>query len=262
MVGHYKGTEHENTIFKTTIPHELTHLHLGKNRKIRLEPGQYEAYKFFDEGVAIQSSYRLIPEANAYFVKFRNTAHIIHKYTDHSLPDIMNNWLPEDEVNGMSYYDYTCAFVNFLDAQITTKTCRDFFVTWNSQKEIRLCTEFFEHYYHLPLAEMQKLWDAELENWAADSVFVNKSVIRKVDDLPDGALFEFETTQEIKPDSDIYCIYQNRLLKMDATSYNQYRFLDKGRFALKTTTPINWNEITFIVLMGNRVELLTGVTNL
>ncbi len=263
MIGHYQGKAYEHKIFQTSITHELTHLDVRKYHKLPVDKSNAGAFKFFDEGLGVQNSYATLADYENYFTKFRNTAYLIRKYTDFSTRDIMDKW--GDCITGIcpiQTYDYACAFVNFLDAGFAPGTCMDFFIAWISQTEVKFGIECFELYYQVSFEEVDQAWVDSLDEFAANSIFTNKTKMELVEIKSDTIVFSYTSEYELWPEQNFFCLSETgKLLKLESNDINQYRFQKSGKLEvfMDDTERCDVSRLKFFVLFQDKVEQIIPV---
>jgi hypothetical protein len=262
MIGHYQGIEYENTIFKTSIIHELTHLYRYSKHKLPINSENSGFYKFFDEGFAVQNSYDVLPEFEKYFVKFYNSAFMINKYSGFSTQDIVQKW--QDFVFVSHYlptYDYACAFVSYLDSRFAPLKCQDYFFAWVSQTEVKTADDYFALFYQISLIDVLQEWSDSLTDFEPNSIYTKSTKIFLIKDNSDFAEFEYESEFDLWAEQYIFCISaQGIMLEIKSNKLNPYRFQKNGKFILRKddTQRFEVKDLQFVVLFKDTVEILHG----
>lgn len=256
MVGHYCGTEYERKIFSTSVSHELTHLHYGSFQKVSILKEYQNAYKFFDEGIAIQSSYLLLSDYLQYFTKFRNSAYIIHQYSTHSLENIMENWfsLSFNETH-FSTYDYACSFVNFIDEQFPQYLCKVFFKEWLSQSDVTSILEYFSIYYQYDIKTIDQKWINELDDFSPRSTYHKKTSIELIKRDEKNYTFRFNSEYDLWIHSDIFCLSQEIIKPIKIIDNDGLRYKKSGLFSIQASEAELFN-LLFIVLFKDNVDII------
>lgn len=259
MIGHYQGNAHEATIFQTSIVHELSHMERAKRMKVRPYKSQRGQLHFFDEGLATQNAYASISEGEKYFIKYHNSTCLIHRYSGLSIRSIMDNWTNYGDRPVFPAYDYACCCMNFLDKRYYPLTSKNFFQEWLAQNEHKSLIEYFGMYFPDDFSTMTAEWEAQLRDWATDTIFIPKSRIELVSYTADTATVKYASEDYLWYLTDVFCMDScNRLLRLGPSNPPSYRFQKQGSFYVELDTyEVGRAEtLTFFVLQINNVDVI------